>query len=550
MSGEQVGAFLVELFKLLIWATRWFFKGLYLFSRAVAKGSATIAPDATTRRDASLHALLFGAPWLLVALVVGAIVGRGSGALVGLLLGAFVGGIVAYGVMERGVAQVKAGGGAISVGEGRGTFGVPKPHLIDRSARVRHIAVFGATGSGKSTAIKNLVAQDVAAPGNPGVMVVDIKDDLVLDIAKRIPVDRQGDVVLFDPTDTAYPPALNPFAGVSAEGRTLAAAELIAALKRLYAESWGPRLEHVLRHVVLTLLETPDATLLDIARLLTDPDYRRWAVAHVTNYQVVAFWEREWLAIVGKNQSLAHVESLLNKLSIFTYPEVRNCVGQTRRGVDFRTAMDQGKILLFNLPQGTLGEDASTFLASLVVGKAQLAAQTRVNVPQQFRKPFYLFADEFQNYQTGAFDKLITEGRSMGIGVVAACQYEEQLPRELRLTLAKNCAYALQCRMVNGRYIIEVEKQQEPEALDAITVLTATPPPRTTDARTLAEIRLLARISVCRPRTEVETAIEQRLRHVPGAELSVHETVESVTPDEPPWLWPTKKRVAAEEAEA
>src|SRR5207245_1549297 len=129
--------------------------------------------------------------------------------------------------------------------------------------------------------------------GKPGVMVVDIKDDLVLDIAKRVPEDRLNDVVLFDPADAAFPPAFNPFADVPAESRTLAAAELIAAFKRLNADSWGPRLEHVLRAVVLTLLETPDATLLDIARILSDPDYRTWAVSHVTNFSVQDFWERE-----------------------------------------------------------------------------------------------------------------------------------------------------------------------------------------------------------------------------------------------------------------
>jgi hypothetical protein len=283
-------------------------------------------------------------------------------------------------------------------------------------------------------------------------------------------------------------------------------------LKRLYADSWGPRLEHVLRHVVLTLLETPDATLLDIARLLTDSDYRAWVLPHVSNLAVQDFWQREFPGIVGTKGSLANVESLLNKLSIFAYPEIRNVVGQTRRGIDFRRAMDQGKILLFNLPQGKLGEDASSFLASLVIGKAQLAAQSRVNVPHQFRKPFYLFADEFQNYQTGAFDKLVTEGRSMGIGLVAACQFPEQLPQPLRLSLQKNCAYALYCSQENGKHHIKVEKQQEPDTDDAVVKLVATAPKRVADDGRAGQIRVVSRFTLARPRANVEAEISRRLR--------------------------------------
>jgi hypothetical protein len=167
---------------------------------------------------------------------------------------------------------------------------------------------------------------------------------------------------------------------------------------------------------------------------------------------------------------------------------------------------------LFNLPQGKLGEDASSFLASLVIGKAQLAAQSRVNVPQQFRKPFYLFADEFQNYQTGAFDKLVTEGRSMGIGLVAACQFPEQLPQPLRLSLQKNCAYALYCSQENGNHHIKVEKQQEPDADDAVTKLVATAPKRVADDGRVGQIRVVSRFTLARPRASVEAEITRRLR--------------------------------------
>jgi len=511
VSGKDVGDFLVALIEFFVWATRWFFRGLMTFSRLVAQGTAQIAPRAETTGRATGNAVLFGAIWPVIGVLLGALLGRGGGAVVGLCLGGFIGAIVGFSLLNRGLAEVKASGGAISLGEHKGPFDVPKPHIIERPTRVRHVAVFGATGSGKTTALQNLVSQDFAAPGKPGVMVVDIKDDLVLDIARRVPAERLDDVLLFDPADTAFPPSLNPFADVPEEGRSLAASELIAAFERLYAKSWGPRLEHVLRNVVMTLLEVPEATLLDIARLLTDPDYRNWALPHVTNFSVAEFWQREWIAIVGKNGSLSNIESILNKLSIFSYPEIRNVIGQTKRGVDFRRAMDRGQILLFNLPQGKLGEDASRFLASLVVGKAQLAGQSRVDLPHDQRRTFYLFADEFQNYQTGAFDKLITEGRSMGVGVVAACQYKEQLPLELRLTLEKNCAYSLHCWIEEGKHRIVVVKQQEPNAPDAVTFLKAAPPWERGDDAELATIRDQSRLQLGAPRAKVETDIARRM---------------------------------------
>ena len=156
--------------------------------------------------------------------------------------------------------------------------------------------MFGATGAGKSTVIKNLVLQDVAAPQRPGLLCIDLKDDLVLDIAANLPQGRLQDAILFDPSDSLFPPAFNPLADVPPERRTLTAAELLSALKRLHSEAWGPRLEHVLRHTLLTLLETPGSTLLDISRILTDSDYREWASAHSTNFAVQQFWEREFPA--------------------------------------------------------------------------------------------------------------------------------------------------------------------------------------------------------------------------------------------------------------
>lgn len=501
----------------LVWlALRLAARGVALLARALATITAQLAPRVNSRRAAlwrSIAIIVLSA--VLLALIFAVIAG-GSAAWAGAALGVVSGGLAGRALLEQGRAQAWAAEGGVTFGRDQGRLGLARPHVVSRASRVRHLAVYGATGAGKSTVLTNLALQDAAAPSRPGLMVVDVKDDLVTTIARALPAHRLDDVLLFDPADTAFPPAFNPLAEVPPEGRTLAAAETLAALKRLYADSWGPRLEHVLRMTLLTLLETPEATLLDIARLLTDPDYRMHATEHVTNESVRAFWAREFPAIAGARGSLANVESILNKLGVFAYPEVRNVLGQTRRGLDLRAAMESGGIVLVNLPQGVLGEDAAMFLASLLVGKAQLAAQSRVTQAAQQRRPFYLFVDEFQNYATSAFDKLVTEGRSMAVGVVAACQYREQLDVRLRLTLERNCARALECRLVAGKHVITVIKLQEPEAVDAATLVQPLPPARMRGGDQLTAIRTRSRARLARPREEVEAAIAARYAGTAG----------------------------------
>lgn len=502
--GTLIAQLLIAAGWLLVQATR-------LAARVCARHSAALLPPPASERLAVGQAAVVGALWGTALPATAALSGDGGVIVLGLVAGAVFGGLV--GVATADIARARAQGqaGGVAVGVGSGVLGVRRPHVIERAARVRHLAVFGPTGSGKSTVLQNLVLQDAAAPHRPGLLVVDVKDDLVLGIAARLPAEARERVLLFDPADRAFPPAFNPLAGVPPEGRTLAAAELLAALKRLYTDAWGPRLEHVLRAVLLTLLETPQATLLDIVRLLTDAAYRGWAVGRLSNFSVRAFWEREFAAIVGGRGSLANVESLLNKLGVLSYPEVRNVLGQTRRGLDLRAALDAGQLVLAHLPQGALGEDAANFLAALLVARVQLAAQSRVALPAAHRRPFYVVADEFQNYETPAFDKLVTEGRAMGVGLVAACQFREQLPAHLRLALEHNCAYALDCRLVQGRHRLVVVKQQEPEAPDAVRLIRPLPPPRPAAAGQLAMVRAASRARLAAPRAQVEAAISRRL---------------------------------------
>lgn len=386
-------------------------------------------------------------------------------------------------------------------------------YRVPAMLQLLHVAVFGPTGSGKSTQLINLATQDAALPLRPGLLVVDVKDTLARDVALRLPPHRESDVLFFDLADREFPAAFNPLAHVPEESRTLAASELVAAFKRLWGESWGPRIEHVLRNAALTLLETPDATLLDIIRLLTDERYRVWASGQLSNFSVRHFWEREFPGIVGARGSLANVESLLNKLSLLSYPEVRNVLGQTHRGLDIGRAMDEGRIILAHLPQGVLGEDASSFLAALLVAHVQLAAQRRVRLPPERRRPFLLFADECQNYDISSFQKLITEGRSMGVGVIAACQFEEQLARELRQTIAHNCVLKLVCSAASGAHTVEVVYLQRDPKPAVPTVLQARLATRTPNPQQVAFMRARSRHLLARPRAEVEVDIRRRMTH-------------------------------------
>jgi hypothetical protein len=479
--------------------------GLVKLIGGVSEGAGLLSETSRERQRSGTFLVLGCA---VLGLVLGASSGDATATVLGLLAGSSMGMALAFAVAGGGATAAKIASGQVVLGEQPGTFG-RKPFTIPRETRVRHLFVDGPTGAGKTTLLQNLVYQDALAPQHPGLLVIDVKDNLVGELAALLPPDRAADVLLFDPADTASPPAFNPLADVPAEGRTLAAAELLTALKRLHEDTWGPRLEHVLRMVLLTLLETPDATMLDIVRLLSDSQYRAWAVQHVSNFSVCQFWTQEFPAIVGVRESLTNVLSIVNKLGVLSYPEVRNVLGQTRRGLDLREAMDSGKIVLAHLPQGVLGEDASHFLAALLVGKLQLAAQSRVNLPSGQRRPFYAFIDEFQNYQTSAMDKLITEGRSMQVGLVAACQFPEQLPRELRLSIERNCAYALHCRLNEGRHLLEAVKLQEPNARDAQVFLAPLPPPAQRNTGQVRTVRARSRARLSRPRQEVELEIRR-----------------------------------------
>jgi len=268
---------------------------------------------------------------------------------------------------------------------------------IKRDDRRRHTYVIGKTGTGKTSLLLNMILSDIVS--GEGLGVVDPHGDLAEVILDYIPRHRINDVVYFNPADVEHPISLNILADTKPERRHIVVAGLMSVFKRMWADFWGPRLEHIFRNSVLSLLEYPErTTLLGIQQMLSDTKYRERVVDKIDDPIVKAFWEEEFAGYHSRFQSEA-VSPIQNKVGQFlTTPLIRNIVGQVKTSIDFRRVMDEGKILICNLSKGRIGEENSSLLGSLIVTKLQLAAMERVDVPEDKRRDFFLFVDEFQNF--------------------------------------------------------------------------------------------------------------------------------------------------------
>ena len=295
--------------------------------------------------------------------------------------------------------------------------------------RRRHVYVIGKTGMGKSTLMENMIYSDIMA--GKGVAVIDPHGDLADAVMQFVPKHRTNDVILFDPADREFPVAFNLLEGKNAEQRGLVASGLIGVIKKLNIDSWGPRLEHFLRNTVLALVEAPDTTMLGITRMLVDKDYRYKILHYVQDPMVKSFWETEFSALAPQKLAEA-VGPIQNKVGQFlSTPVIRNIVGQPKSTLDLRFAMDTGKIVIVNLSKGKLGEDNSSMLGSLLITKFQLDAMSRADIPQEQRKDFYLYVDEFQNFATDSFATILSEARKYKLNLTMANQYIAQMSEEV-----------------------------------------------------------------------------------------------------------------------
>jgi CxxC-x17-CxxC domain-containing protein len=301
---------------------------------------------------------------------------------------------------------------------------------IKTDDRRRHMYLIGKTGMGKSTVLENMIIDDIYA--GHGVAIVDPHGDLAEKAIEFIPDHRIDDVIYFNPADTNHPIAFNVVEEVGEDVRHLVASGLIGVFQKLWADSWGPRLEYILRNAILAILDHPGATLLSITRMLSDKEFREDVISNIKDPVVKAFWTKEFAGYNDKFASEA-VSPIQNKVGQFLSSSlIRNIVGQIKSTIDMRKIMDEKKILILNLSKGRIGEDNSTLLGAMIITKIQLAAMSRVDIPEKERKDFYLYVDEFQNFTSDSFANILSEARKYRLNLTLAHQYIEQLTENIR----------------------------------------------------------------------------------------------------------------------
>lgn len=301
---------------------------------------------------------------------------------------------------------------------------------IKQDDRRRHIYVIGKSGVGKSVYLENMAIDDVWK--GKGVIVVDPHGEFAEKILACIPDHRIEDVIVFDPADRGFPVAFNLLENVDDDFKGMVASGFVGIFKKIFGNSWGPRLEHILRNTVLALLDYPNSTMLDIPKMLTETRFREKVVEYVTDPVIKDFWQLEFAQYDSKFRTEA-VSPILNKVGQFlATATIRNIVGQPQSTIDIRQIMDQRKIMVVNLSRGKIGEDNSALLGAMMITKIQLAAMSRADVTVDQRPDCHLYVDEFQNFATDSFAVILSEARKYHLNLTIANQYIAQLPEEVR----------------------------------------------------------------------------------------------------------------------
>ncbi|MDB5180009.1 MAG: hypothetical protein JWN12_641 [Candidatus Saccharibacteria bacterium] len=399
-----------------------------------------------------------------------------------------------------------------------------------RSDRSRHVYIIGQTGAGKSGTLELFALSDIFH--GHGYAIIDPHGDFAVDNMRFIPGSRMHEVVYFNPADTAFPLGFNPLEVTNPSQKTNISSEVIGVLKRMFGESWGPRLEYILRYTILALLDRPSTTMLDITRMLTDKKFRKETLEYSTDTVVLQFWNVEFASWNDKFQSEA-IAPVLNKVGAFTAnPIIRNIIGQPKSTFNIREIMDEGKILIVNLSKGLIGEDNAAILGAFLVTKIQLAAMSRSDIPNiEDRRPFYLYVDEFQNFATDSFATILSEARKYALNLTVANQYISQMTDTVRDAVFGNVGTMISFRVSADDSPI-LAKQFEPqfEAQDllqmhnrhfiinmviggekapAFSATTLTLPPEQIDNTAL--IIENTRRNYSRPRAEVEVEISEAI---------------------------------------
>jgi len=316
---------------------------------------------------------------------------------------------------------------------------------LDAEERRRHLYLVGQTGTGKSTLLLNLIAQDLAA--GEGLALLDPHGDLAEAVLMHVPKGRTNRFVYVNPADAERPIGFNPLSAVPEELKPIVADGVVSAFRHVWPESWGPRLDYILTNAIRALLDVPGATLLMLPRLLIDEPFRiRLIEQHVRDPMVRSFWLTEY-AGYGDHFRAEAISPIQNKIGkALIEPRLRNMLAQPSNTITLRRLMDEGALVICNLSKGRLGEGVAHLLGALLTTAIAQAALSRADIPISKRRVFHLYADEFQSFATESFALVLSEARKYGLTLTVAHQYLEQLPDRLRAAVFGNVGSILACR--------------------------------------------------------------------------------------------------------
>lgn len=306
--------------------------------------------------------------------------------------------------------------------------GTKREVRFKRADRSRHHYIIGKSGSGKSALLSFMARQDIQ--NGEGVCIIDPHGDLIEDILTYIPKERAKDVIIFDPADTERPMGLNMLDAKDSAQMDLISSQATEIFIKLFGdEIFGPRIQHYFRNACLTLMEDKEegATLIDIPRIFTDDAFLKYKLRKVVNPVVKSFWEHEY-ANTGDRERQEMIPYFSSKFGPFiTNSIMRNTIGQQKSSFNFREIMDNGKILLVRLSKGKIGDLNTQLLGLVMVSRLQMAAMSRADIPEEERKDFFLYVDEFQNFATDSFCAILSEARKYRLNLIMAHQYINQL---------------------------------------------------------------------------------------------------------------------------
>lgn len=327
---------------------------------------------------------------------------------------------------------------------------------IKQSDRLMHMYMIGKTGTGKSTLIQTMIMQDIEA--GRGCCLLDPHGDLVGSIATAIPESRKSDLIYFNFPDQTLNLKYNPFKRVSIEKRSLVSSGILEVFSKLWDSAWGVKLEHILRHAILTLLDQPTAAIADIPEILLNKDFRQECLKNVTSESVRKFWKREF-----PEYHKYDLLPVMNKIGgMLAHPVIRRGLIENTEEISLRKVMDERKIVLVNLSKGHIGEDASHLLGALFITSIASAAFSRVDTEEEERIPFMVYMDEFHNFTTLSLVNMFSELRKFKVGMTIAHQYMFQLDEKIKQAVLGNAGTIISFRVGTGD-AIHMAREMYPE---------------------------------------------------------------------------------------